>query len=112
MNFAIILLTVTASASSSSPPSTQARSSFLHIVEDYYLDGHVMGSQKVSSVLSCAQLCLKTRPLCRSLNYGNKDGNMVCDLNDEGIDTAEAGSTSLVPMPGFIFGQLLNLTVQ
>ena len=80
-------------------------------MKDYYLAGHVMGSRETSSVLSCAQLCLKTRPVCRSLNFGNKDGNMACELNDEGIDTAEAGSTSLVPMPGFIFGQLLNLTV-
>ena len=111
MNFAIMLLTATASVSSLSPPSIQSRSSFLHIVKDYYLDGHIIGGREASSVLSCAQLCLKTRPVCRSLNYGKKDGNMVCELNDEGIDTAEAGSTSLVPMPGFIFGQLLNLTV-
>ena len=111
MNFAIMLLTATASVSSLSPPSIQSRSSFLHIVKDYHLAGHVMDSRETSSVLSCAQLCLKTRPVCRSLNYGMKDGNMVCELNDEGIDTAEAGSSSLVPMHGFIFGQLLNLTV-
>jgi len=32
-------------------------------------------------------------------------------LNDEGIDIAQTGVTSLVPKSGFIFGQLLNLTV-
>ena len=112
MNVFIILLTITASVSCYfSSPDDNSRSSFLHTVEDFYLEGHVSHRQKASSVLSCAQLCLRSRPLCRSVNYGNKEGTMVCELNDEGIDIAETRSTSLVPMSGFIFGQLINLTV-
>ena len=61
-------------------------------------------------VLSCAQLCLRNRPLCRSLNY-DKEGTKICELNDEGIDIAQSGVSSLVPNSGFIFAQLLNLTV-
>ena len=110
MNFFIILLTVTTSVWSLLP-ALQGRSSFLHIVEDYYLAGHVVDRQKAPSVLSCAHLCLKSRPLCRSLNYGQKEGKRICELNDEGTDMNEAGFTSLVPMSGFIFGQLFNLTV-
>ncbi|KAJ7373896.1 hypothetical protein OS493_009220 [Desmophyllum pertusum] len=109
MNFFIILLTVTSCVSSSSTPG-DSRSSFLHIVQDYYLDGRVSHRQKASSVLSCAQLCLRRLPLCRSLNYGNK----ICELNDEGIDITKTGVTSLdslVAMSGFIFAQLFNLTV-
>ena len=112
MNFFIMLMTITASVScSSSIPDDNSRSSFIHTVEDFYLEGHVSHRQKASSVLSCAQLCLRSRPLCRSLNYGSKEGTMTCELNDEGIDIAETSATSLVPMAGFIFGQLLNLTV-
>ena len=62
------------------------------------------------SVLSCVQLCLRNRPLCRSLNY-DKEGTKICELNDEGIDIAQTGVSSLVPSNGFIFAQLLNLTV-
>ncbi|KAJ7373897.1 Glycine rich protein [Desmophyllum pertusum] len=108
----IILLTVTSSVSSLLTPG-DSRSSFLHIVQDYYLDGHVTYRQKASSVLSCAQLCLRRLPLCRSLNYGNKGGAKICELNDEGIDITKTGVTSLdslVAMSGFIFAQLINLT--
>ena len=109
MNFFIILLTIRASVSSSSS-SDNTRSSFLHTVEDYYLQGHVHHRQMSPSVLSCAQLCLRNRPLCRSLNY-DKEGSKICELNDEGIEIAQTDGTSLVPKSGFIFGQLLNLTV-
>ena len=108
-DFFIILLTITASVSSSSFPDN-TRSSFLHTVEGYYLQGHVSHRQMSPSVLSCAQLCLRNRPLCRSLNY-DKEGTKICELNDEGIDITQTGVTSLVPKSGFIFGQLLNLTV-
>ena len=109
MNFFLILLIIRASVSSSSFPNN-TRSSFLHTVEDYYLHGHVSHRQMSPSVLSCAQLCLRNRPLCLSLNY-DKEGNKICELNDEGIDITETGVTSLVPKSGFIFGQLFNLTV-
>ena len=109
MNFFIILLTIKASVSSSFTPDN-THSSFLHTVEDYYLQGHVSYRQMTPSVLSCAQLCLRNRPLCRSLNY-NREGTKICELNDEEIDIAQTGVTSLVPKSGFIFGQLLNLTV-
>ena len=109
MNFFILLLTIRASVSSSFTPDYN-RSSFLHTVEDYYLQGHVIHRQKSPGVLSCAQLCLRNRPLCHSLNY-DKEGSNICELNDEGIDITQAGVTSLVRKSGFIFGQLLNLTV-
>ena len=44
------------------------------------------------------------------LNY-DQEGTKICELNDEGIDITQTGVTSLVPKRGFIFGQLLNLTV-
>ena len=109
MNFFIILLTIKASVSSSFTPDN-THSSFLHTVEDYYLQDHVIYRQMSLSVLSCAQLCLRNRPQCRSLNY-DKEGTKICELNDEEIDIAQTGVTSLVPKSGFIFGQLLNLTV-
>ena len=109
MNFFLILLTIKASISSSFTPDN-TRSSFLHTVEDYYLQSHVSHRQMSPSVLSCAQLCLRNRPLCRSLNY-DEEGTKICELNDEEIDITQTGVTSLVPKKGFIFGQLLNLTV-
>ena len=109
MNFFLILLTIRVSVSSSLSPDN-TRSSFIHTVEDYYLQGHVSHRQMSPSVLSCAQLCLRNRPLCLSLNY-DKERTKVCELNDEGIDITQSGVTSLVPKSGFIFGQLLNLTV-
>ena len=109
MYFFIVLLTIRASVSSSFTPDNN-RSSFLHTVEDYYLQGHVSHRQMSPSVLSCAQLCLRNRPLCRSLNY-DEEGGKICELNDEGIDITQTGVTSLVPKSGFIFGQPLNLTV-
>ena len=110
MNVFIILLTVTTAVYSLSPV-LQGRSSFIQTVESYYLTGHVIDRQKATGVLSCAHLCLKNRPLCRSVNYGEREGNMICELNDEGIDSAAADAPFLVPMHGFIFGQLFNLTV-
>ena len=109
MYFFMLLLTIKASVSSSFTPDYN-HSSFLHIVEDYYLQGQVSHRQMSSSVLSCAQLCLRNRPLCHSLNY-DKEGNKICELNDEGIDITQTGVSSLVPKSGFIFGQPLNLTV-
>ena len=109
MNFLLLLLTIRASVSSSFT-SDHNRSSFLHTVEDFYLQGHVTHRQMSPSVLSCAQLCVRNGPLCRSLNY-DKEGTKICDLNDEGIDITQTGVASLAPMSGFIFGQLLNLTV-
>ena len=113
MHFFIILLTVMASVScSSSALDDSISSSFLYFGKDFYLEGHVSHHQEAASVLSCAQLCLRSRPVCRSLNYGNKEGTMVCELNDKGIHiSAETRVTSLVPMSGFIFGQMLDLTV-
>ena len=108
MNFFLILLNIRAVLSSITLDNT--RSSFLHTVEGYCLQGHVSQSQMSFSVLSCAQLCLRNRPLCRSLNY-DKEGTKICELNDEGIDITQTGISSLVPKSGFIFGQLLNLTV-
>ena len=109
MNLFILLLTIKASVSSSFSPDNTL-SSFLHTVEDYYLHGHVSHRQISSSVLSCAQLCLRNRPLCHSLNY-DKEGSKICELNDEGTDITQTGVTSLVPKSGFIFCQLLNVTV-
>ena len=109
MNFVLILLTIRASVSSPST-SDNTRSSFLHTVEDYYLQGHINQRHISPSFLSCAQLCLRNGPLCRSLNY-DKEGTKICELNDEGIDLTQTGVASLAPMSGFIFGQLLNLTV-
>ena len=109
MYFFIVLLTIRASVSSSFTPDNN-RSSFLHTVEDYYLQGHVSHRQITPSVLSCAQLCLTNRPLCRSLNY-DEEGSKICELNDEGIDITKTVLTSLVPKSGFIFGQPLNLAV-
>ena len=109
MYFFILLLTIRASVSSSFT-SDYSHSFFLHTVEDYYLQGHVSHRQMSPSVLSCALICLRNRPLCRSLNY-NKEGTKICELNDEGIAITQTGVSSLVPKSGFIFGQPLNLTV-
>ena len=109
MHFFILLLTIRASVSSSLTPD-YSHSSFLYTAEDYYLQDHVNHRQMSSSVLSCAQLCLRNRPLCHSLNY-DKEGTKICELNDEGIDITQTGVSSLVPKSGFIFGQPLNLTV-
>jgi len=109
MNFFILLLNIRVSVSSSLTADDN-RFFFLHTVKDYYLQGHVTHRQVSPSVLSCAQLCLRNRPLCRSLNY-DKEGRKICELDDEGIDITQTGVTSLVPKSGLIFGQLLNLTV-
>ena len=110
MYFFILLLTISASVSSSLFTPDYNHSSFLHTVEDYYPQGHVSHRQKSSSVLSCTQPYLRNRPLCRSLNY-DEGGTKICELNDEGIDITPTGVSALVPKSGFIFGQPLNLTV-
>ena len=106
MNLAILLQIVILC---SSPPRSQSLLSSLQIKEGFHLVGHVIDRRKAPSVLSCAQLCLKRRHICRSLNYRNNEGNMVCELNDKGTDSR--GYTSLVPTSGFIFAELINLTV-
>ncbi|PFX24407.1 hypothetical protein AWC38_SpisGene11005, partial [Stylophora pistillata] len=78
-------------------------------VKDRYLVGHVTDRLKASSILSCAQHCLKRRPRCRSINYGEADGKKSCELNDKGSESTDAESSSFVSLPGFIFAQLLNL---
>ena len=110
MNIFMMLLTVTIAVYSLSS-TLQGRSSFIKIVEDYYLTGHVIDRQKASSVLSCVHLCLRSRPLCRSVNYKEDERTMICELNDEGIEGTGDDTASLLPMRGFIFGQLFNLTV-
>ena len=110
MNVFMMLLTVINAAYSSSS-ALQGRSSFIQIVEDYYLTGHVIDRQKASSVLSCAHLCLRSRPQCHSVNYKEEERTTICELNDKGIVGAGDDTASLLPMRGFIFGQLFNLTV-
>lgn len=110
MNVLVTLLTFT-SAVLSLLPVLQGRSSFIQIVEDYYLTGHVIDRHEATSVLSSTHLCLKSHPLCCSVNYGEKEGNMICELNDEGTGSAKADEPSLVPMRGYIFGRMLDLTV-
>ena len=110
MNVFMMLLTVTIAVYSLSP-TLKGRSSFIQIVEDYYLTGHVIDRQKASSVLSCVHLCLRSRPLCRSVNYKEEERTTICELNDKGIVGARDDTASLLPMRGFIFGQLFNLTV-
>ena len=112
MNFFILLLTIRASVSSSFTPNYN-NSSFLYTVEDCYLQGHVSHGhhrQVSPSVLSCALLCLRNSPLCRSLNY-DKEGTKIGELNEEGIDITQTGVSSLVHKSGFIFGQPLYPTV-
>ena len=110
MNVLVVLLTFT-TAVLSSPPAKKGHSTFIQTEEDYYLTGHVIDRQKASSALSCAHLCLRSRPLCRSVNYREIEGNVICELNDDGTDSAKANAPSLVPMPGYVFGQMLDLTV-
>lgn len=111
MKAALITLAVTASMSSLMT-AIHGHSSFLKTVKDRYLDGHVTDRLKASSVLSCAQLCLRRTPRCRSINYGEEDGNRICELNDKGLESAtDIDSSSFVSMSGFIFAQLLNLEV-
>ena len=74
-----------------------------------YLIGHVRERKAVSSFVSCAQLCLRNRPLCRSLNYGEEEGKTLCELNDEAVQDAETGFTTLASKPEFSFAQLLDL---
>ena len=110
MNVFMMLLTVTTTVYSLSSAQL-GRSSFFQIVEDYYLTGHVIDRQKASSVLSCAHLCLRSRPQCHSVNYKEEERTTICELNDKGIVGAGDDTASLLPMRGFIFGQLFNLTV-
>ena len=110
MNIFMMLLTVTIAVYSLSS-TLQGRSSFIQIVEDYYLTGHVIDRQKVSSVLFCVHLCLRSRPQCHSVNYKEEERTTICELNDKGIVGAGDDTASLLPMRGFIFGQLFNLTV-
>lgn len=110
MSVLVVLLTFT-TAVLSSPSAKKGHSTFIQTEEGYYLTGHVIDRQKASSALSCAHLCLRSRPLCRSVNYREIKGNMICELNDDGTDSAKANAPSLVPMPGYVFGQMLDLTV-
>ena len=49
--------------------------------------------------------------LCHSVNYKEEERTTICELNDKGIVGAGDDTASLLPMQGFIFGQLFNLTV-
>ena len=102
MKAVMIILAVAASVSTSKV-AIHSRSSFLQTVKDRYLIGHVTDRLKASSILLCAQLCLKRRPLCRSINYGDEDGKSICELNDKRLQSAGTDSSSFVSMPGFIF---------
>ena len=110
MKAALMILAVTASLSFLMT-AIHGHSSFLQTVKDRYLVGHVTDRLKASSVLSCAQHCLKRRPRCRSINYGEADGKKSCELNGKGSESTDAESSSFVSLPGFIFAQLLNLEV-
>lgn len=102
MKAAMIILAVAASVSTSKV-AIHSRSSFLQTVKDRYLIGHVTDRLQASSILLCAQLCLKRRPLCRSINYGDEDGKSICELNDKRLQSAGTDASSFVSMPGFIF---------
>ena len=111
MKAVMMVLALTASVSNFTA-AIQSRSSFLQTTKDRYLVGHVISDhRKVSSISSCAQLCLKRRPSCRSINYGGGEGETICELNDKGLESANAESSSFVSMPGFVFAQLLNFEV-
>ena len=110
MKAVMIILAVAASVSTSKV-AIHSRSSFLQTVKDRYLIGHVTDRLKASSILLCAQLCLKRRPLCRSINYGDEDGKTICELNDKRLESAGTDSSSFVSMPGLIFAQRLNFEV-
>ena len=111
MKAVMMVLALTASVSNLTA-AIQSRSSFLQTTKDRYLVGHVISDhRKVSSISSCAQLCLKRRPSCRSINYGGEEGEKICELNDKGLESANAESSSFVSMPGFVFAQLLNFEV-
>lgn len=111
MKAVMMVLALTASVSNFTA-AIQSRSSFLQTTKDRYLVGHVISDhRKVSSISSCAQLCLKRRPSCRSINYGGEEGETICELNDKGLESASAESSSFVSMPGFVFAQLLNFEV-
>lgn len=111
MKAVMMVLALTASVSNLTA-AIQSRSSFLQTTKDHYLVGHVISDhRKVSSISSCAQLCLKRRPSCQSINYGGEEGETICELNDKGLESANAESSSFVSMPGFVFAQLLNFEV-
>lgn len=59
----------------------------------------------------CTTLSEKTSTSCRSINYGGEEGETICELNDKGLESANAESSSFVSMPGFVFAQLLNFEV-
>lgn len=110
MKAVMIILAVAASVSTSKA-AIHSRSSFLQTVKDRYLIGHVTDRLKASSILLCAQLCLKRRPLCCSINYRDEDGKTICELNDKRLESVGTDSSSFVSMPGLIFAQLLNFEV-
>ena len=108
---AVMMMLVIAPSVSYLMAAILGHSSFLQTVKDRYLVSHATDRLKASSILSCAQLCLKRRAWCRSVNYREEDGQTICELNDKGLESSDLESSSFVSMPGFIFAQLLNFEV-
>ena len=93
---AVMIILAVAAPVSTSKVAIHSRSSFLQTVKDRYLIGHVTDRLKASSILLCAQLCLKRRPLCCSINYRDEDGKTICELNDKRLESVGTDSSSFV----------------
>ncbi|XP_028397795.1 ficolin-2-like [Dendronephthya gigantea] len=60
---------------------------FVKIASGNRLDGHVLSQHRTESVMECAQLCLRKRFSCKSINYKslnrkNQNSSKNCELND------------------------------
>ena len=85
-----------------------SRSSLVQLTEGKTLSGHDLVRQRTYDVMACAQSCLSL-PECVSFNYENVvEGE--CELKGKRVEHPGT-SLSLTPRMGYIFGQLVNVTV-
>ena len=109
----VMLLSCTCVLTANSSEHVQSsRSSVLQLIENSVMIGHDLRRQHTYDLLECAQQCLAV-PGCVSFNYENVGGG-ECVLKSRGVDTAvnngEIGQR-LTQQPGYVFGQLLNISV-
>ena len=85
--------------------SDDYRSSYLSVLEDHVLMGHVTTILTDQEITSCAQKCLSAKG-CLSFNFG-KTFN-VCELNNSSSQSLNLDNLAL--RPGFFYGHWINVT--